>query len=69
MAISKGYLQGRPLPLLGVLAAVAGLSNLGVASIGDCIGGSGSYGSRGSCRYGFTTVDRKVIGLLDSLIM
>jgi hypothetical protein len=72
MAISKGYLRGRPLPLLGVSAAAAGLSGSGVASTGDYIDGSGSCGSCGSCgsyRYGFTTVDRKVVGPLGSLII
>ena len=68
IAVSKGYLRGRPLPLLGV-SATAGLSGSGVASTGDCIDGSGSYGSYGSYRYSFTTVDRKVIGPLDSLII
>jgi hypothetical protein len=68
IAVSKGYLRGRPLPLLGVSAA-AGLSGSGVASTGDYVDGSGSCGSCGSCKYGFTTVDRKVVGPLDSLII
>jgi hypothetical protein len=69
MAVSKGYLRGRPLPLLGISVAAAGLSGLGVVSIGDYIGSSGSCGSCGSCRYGFTTIDRKVVGLFSSLIV
>ena len=68
ITVSKGYLRGRPLPLLGV-SATAGLSGSGVASTGDYIDGSGSCGSCGSYRYGFTTVDRKVVSPLDSLII
>jgi hypothetical protein len=68
VAISSGYLRGRPRPLFG------GWVTSGVCTaVGCCCGLSGYICMSGSglllVKYGFTTVDRKVVGPLGNLIV
>ena len=79
VAISKGYLRGRPRPLF---AGWTGWMTAGVYIAVGCCGSSGCNCTSNSgllaiksdfgllaVKYSFTTIDRKVVGPLGNLIV